>query len=201
MEKARPRLIHSEGIPKSVFTDFKSALETIGLEIEPELRPDGPRSGTDSLLIPAAVVIFLSKPFIDGFLNRLANDANDYFYPKFKEAVSAVTCKTLEVLRGTSIAKTPGNVKDPEPQVLAITWEARDDRRVKCVLLSNLSEADCAIAVDKLFSNLDDHYAEPAREDRISKLNANKTSEPLVMAYDSELQTWKVIDPRSNDLP
>jgi hypothetical protein len=189
------RLLYIEDLPASFFDEFEADLEEADVEFASETRPNEAFSGLESYL-PAAIAIYIIKPFVDEFLKRAATDANDKLYPCVKNALARLVKRVFVAHRPLRIGATaPNKVTNPEVAILALHSQNVAGRDVKFVFLQTLAEDEFDVAIEKLLTELRDHYTGKSPDDPLGKTVPRSPWMPILMTYDLELRSWKPYDP------
>ncbi len=178
-------------IPDEVAADFASAVSSAGLRVDVRSQEPPIRAGIEWLL-PTAVVVYLVRPYLDGFLGEMGKD----HYALLKRLVAALGQRLLhhadpEVVMVT----TSGAVSTGDVYSLAFSVVARigEHRRVKLLVPKAASESDIAAAIDAFFALLLDADAleSTVREYETTTIGAD----PVLVFFDSKTATLRIVDP------
>ena len=199
MAKPQISLLYIDDMPEGYFADFIDEVRGAGVKLEVASRENEPFAALEWAVL-TAVAIYLSKPFIDAFLKRLADDATDAVYAKVKAAVTKLAEKLLIRDRGcmTVISSSPNKVKGAASRAFSIYSETRTQRSLKFVYNDTLTSLECEQSFEQVFTVLQQHHNSIDDSDLLSEQIAkleNPSAGTIYLFYEAESNTWSVIDP------
>ena len=197
MVDAGLRIVYIEDLPSSFFEEFEAVLDKGGIGYESETRPNESYAGLEGYL-PAAIAIYLVRPFVDDYLKRAAKDVNDVLYPRTKEALAKLLKRVFVSHRDLKVVATLGKVRHPEATILAFHTRTNAGREAKFVFLQTLDEEDYPVAVESLLGILREHFDGSSPSDPLSTAPAEASWKPILMAYDPVARAWRPYDPTGN---
>ena len=188
-----PRLVRGNGmslpqiaisyiktVPQNIIDDFQNAVSRPNLDVEAESRDEDIYASVEWLL-PAAVAVFISKAYFDGFLKEMGKD----HYHVLKEALKNLKAKIDHSVPITLIA-TAGKVsKEPVySRCLSIYAEADNAQRFKLLIQNDTTNDECEEIIDAFLGFLSMYNNSTLSEAMIEKLSTAKpTSGTLLIAY------------------
>lgn len=196
MDSKTPDLIFAcEGSPYSeaISTEFRDTVAAEGLALHLETTPSTRAMAGVEWLMPTAIMLFVAKSYIDGFLGEAGRDHYNALKNGVKQVINRVG--RVAVTRIGSTGKADGPVQSYSP-VFSI-WLQRDDQtRFKFLIPANLSPEEIEVALECFFNFLDGWYAgRLAVSERARFEDATPIARTVLLAYSSETGRIEVIDP------
>src|SRR5579884_2756592 len=138
-------LAHSRQMPESLFVDFRRECDSHSIPYTVKLRSEQMYASLD-WAIPAAVALFVAKPFLETILKKAADDA----YPGLKRAAT----KLVTALFGQDASESRKHVS----LLFAIYLQDRNGNEIKALFWEGVDIGTQHRAIDELFSLIADHY-------------------------------------------
>ena len=186
-----PHLLISrqEDIHEALLEEFVATLNALFIPFETEQRERTVHASLE-YYIPTALVVFLAKPFFDGFLKKAGEDA----YAAFKRAFAALVSKASSIAIRV-VRSAPAKIADVSPysRVISIYAHTASGIRLKFLLPATTTEAEALIVLDSLLSLLQDHYSSPGTDTLSVILSTSKTRFLRVLHYDAATNTWSLL--------
>lgn len=83
---------HEEGVPPNLISEFIGECRSLGIEPHVERKEGGAYNALEDY-IPTAIMLFLAKPFLDGFLKKAGEES----YAALKKALAALIRKAAAI--------------------------------------------------------------------------------------------------------
>jgi hypothetical protein len=187
-------IYHNEEIPVDFFDEFLAKAKESQIPVALRSQKNEPMMVIDWLL-PTAVIVYLTKPFIDDILRRASKDFGDYVYPKIKNVINTLAAKVLIGTRNRLKLVTPSG---PEPRegksaFFSLTSETVQQMQVKFVFEEGRSERDYEIQVEQALKLLSGHYFDQHRGPFLNASVARGTK-TIFMLYDGQKRNWQPAD-------
>lgn len=186
------------GIPDGYLDDLRAALPHDEFDVsEDEFQP-GPFDAME-WVIPTAVAVYITKPFLDVILKRAADDFGNAVYPRLKSGIAGLA-KKLFIWERIPLKRVTrdGATEAPESMVFSIYSETITKTRIKFVFAKTLSEDEYDVCVAQAFQMLEQHHRNGGSGDNLSqqiaKLPENRLHQ-IFLLYNAETRLWEVHDP------
>lgn len=192
-------LLHLDVIDPSNFSEFERDLETAGLDLRIEARPQpGPYAALE-WMIPTAVVVYIGKAYFDSFLKEAGKD----HYAILKAAIGKLSARfTGKGVPTGRLYFTEGKAESEIPRysiLYSIMADLGNGYRVKLLMRNDFDATTCNAAQDAFLQFLADLHAGTLEPSTIEGLTeANPIGNMLLMAYEPADQRLHVVDPLSD---
>ena len=182
-----------EDLPEQVISDFVQELREANVTVNIESRPNGTFMALE-WAIPAAIIAYLAKPYIDGLLKEAAKD----HYAIVKEKLSKFTRRISKVKQVTIVSSQSPNKlhKDnPVSNSFSIWSQTIDGRPLKFLFFGDRDDDYYERCIDEVFNVLLNH-AEEFPNDYISNQadRLPRKSREIYLLFDESAKTWKPVD-------
>ncbi len=151
-------LVYCESFPEELVSDFKNSLEGFDFKILTETRADDEAYACTEWFIPTAVMLFLSKPYVETIMSKLAED----HYDSVKKTFARLTTKTMSKPRiEPVIIGTPGKLSNENPFSLAfsIYAQANDGNTFKLLLPKPSEKVDYTKIIYSFLDFLNNYHS------------------------------------------
>lgn len=180
---------------KSDFDEALGLLKSEGHEILIEERePSGPFAGLE-WLIPTAVIFFIGKAYVDGFVKEIGKD----HYNLLKSALKTLWVKLVGPQSpALTVVGTAGKVRASAEYSLlfSLLAEAPDGLRFKLLIRSQASQDEYQATIDAFIDFLDAFHAGQLSSDLVTELKEMRVvGKTLLLAYDPVAKRMRPIDP------
>ena len=137
-----------EGSPDNLIAELKAYAEKEKIELHTEERKTQAYMAIEDYL-PAAVMLFLAKPFFDSYLSKAGEDA----YALTKKTISSLIskCKSIRINILTTGEKKTSD-KQESSRKISIHIQRLDGFSVKFLIPKEISEEETEKLVDSLLS-------------------------------------------------
>jgi hypothetical protein len=178
--------------------DFEEALELLrsgGQEVETEERePSGPFAGLE-WLIPTAVIFFIGKAYVDGFVKEIGKDHYNLLKGALKTLWSRMVGPDSPAL---TVIGTAGKARAANEYSLffSLLAEAPDGIRFKLLIKSHATQEEYQATIDAFIDFIDAFYKRELTQqfvDEAAKIPA--VGKTLLVAYDSVAKRIHPVDP------
>lgn len=197
----RPHLLlsYEESVPEDVLRSFIDEASDDRLDLQVERREAaGPQAGIEWLL-PTAVVLYVTKPYFDGFLQ----EAGKEHYHALKRGVASLWATFFgkdRKVRAVVLASSPAKVSQ-EPRyswTLSLMAEVGERRAFKLLLSDAATREELELSVGKFLEFLIAYHHESVAEEIASQIReARPVGGVILMAYNADRRALEVVDPRS----
>lgn len=178
-----------EDIPESLLDPLIGALTELSIPFEAEQRELRIYNSIEHY-VPTALVVFLAKPFFDGFLKKAGEDT----YSALKRGLAALATRTSSIK--ISIVSSGHNKiteNSPYSRVLSVYSQTVSGIRIKFILPTCTSETEALTVFDSMLTLLRDHHSKPDSDTLTNILSATKTPSLQVLYYDALTNSWKLL--------
>ena len=188
-----PQIIMSseEDISPQFLDEFQTALTRLGIPFETEQRERAVYMALEDH-IPTVLVVFLAKPFFDGFLKKAGEDA----YAGLKRGLASLVVKASSFTT-TIIKSSAGKFQDCSSysRIISIYSLTNSDKRLKFLLPAAASEEEALEIVDSILALLIEHSAHPGRDALSVTLATARADFLYVLEYDLHARKWRLYHP------
>ncbi len=186
-------IAYQDDMPEQLVLDLAKELREANAEVETEKRPNEPFMGLE-WAIPAAIVVYLAKPYIDSFLKEAGKD----HYLIVKEKLSKFAKKVLKIRRQTIVSsQSPNKVRKDNPvsSSFAIWSQTIDGRPLKFLFFGDKDDDYYEYCTNEIFNALMNH-AEEFPNDYISNQadRLSRRSREIYLLFDESAKKWKAVD-------
>ncbi|WP_292028039.1 hypothetical protein [Brevundimonas sp. UBA2416] len=195
MDSPSPDIVFAyEGSPYSdeVCAEFREAVAAEGLDLAFQRLPSTRVWAGLDWLLPTAFMVWVAKPYFDGFLEEAGRD----HYVALKKGIKLVA-ERLSRVTVTKIG-TPGKVAPIQPYSLVFSvWFKRDEEsQFKFLIPNSLSPEETETALESFFAFLDGwHAGTLAQAERAAFETARGMGRVVLLAYSAETKQIEVVDP------
>lgn len=194
---ALPPLAISYQVPakEADFDEVRRLLGAEGDQVEIEQRDEaGPFAGLE-WLIPTAVIFFIGKAYVDGFVKEIGKD----HYNLLKSALKTLWAKFVGPQSpALTIIGTAGKVRAPTEYSLlfSLVAEAPDGLRFKLLIRSHATQEEYQATIDAFVDFLDAFHTLQLPSELIAELkNVRVVGKTLLLAYDPLAKRVRPVDP------
>ncbi|MEO0414460.1 MAG: hypothetical protein AAF226_05855 [Verrucomicrobiota bacterium] len=178
----------SDEIPEEIYSGFCDYCRGDGdFDVQVIKKPSEPMAGIIELL-PAAIAVYLAKPFFDSFLKSLGSDA----YTVVKDKLSKILLKSKSI---NSIALASSDLKVSEPRefsrVFSIHSNSIDGRPIKFLMPLNPSEDESQQIVGALIDDMNAYFSDDANSTIRMLISDSTTRGIMYFRYSFEAATWE----------
>jgi hypothetical protein len=186
-------ILYRDDMPEQLVLELAQELRDEDLQVETEKTESGPFAALE-WAIPAAIILFLVKSYIDTILKEAAKE----HYPIIKSKLAKFSEKVLRIKQQMVVSsQSPNKVQknNPVSGVFAIWSTTVDGRPLKFLFYGERDRDYYAYIIDKIFDALIQHIQEYPN-DRISKqaIRAPRRSREIYLLFDDSAKEWKVVD-------
>lgn len=180
-------------IPEEFVLDLARALREANVKVEVESRPNEPFMGLE-WAIPAAIILYIGKPYIDQLLKEAATD----HYRLAKGALSKFARLALTIKQQMIVSsQSPNKLRSDNRVSNSFTIDSKtiDGRPIKFLFLPDRDEAYYQTCTDQIFNVLLDHardYPDDSISNQAKRLP--RKSREIYMLFDESTKTWKTAD-------
>ena len=179
-------------------SDFDEALRLLKSEdheiLIEEREPSGPFAGLE-WLIPTAVIFFIGKAYVDGFVKEIGKD----HYNLLKKALKTLWVKLVGPQSpALTIIGTAGKVRaSPEYSLLfSLLAEAPDGLRFKLLIRSYASQDEYQATIDAFIDFLDAFHTGHLSPELVAEMKEIRVvGKTLLLAYDRVAKRMRPVDP------
>ena len=182
-----------EDIPEHVILDFVQELDEANVTVNVESRPNEPFMAFE-WAIPAAIIAYLAKPYIDGLLKEAAKD----HYAMAKEKLSKFAqriSKVKQIMIVSSLSPNKLRKDNPVSNSFSIWSETIDGRPLKFLFFGDRDDDYYECCIDKVFSVLLNHAKEFPNyyiSDQADRLP--RKSREIYLLFDESAKMWKPVE-------
>jgi hypothetical protein len=186
-------IFYQDDMPEQLVLDLAKELREANVEVETEKRPNAPFMGLE-WAIPAAIIIYLAKPYIDSFLKEAGKD----HYLIVKEKISKFARKVLKIRRQTIVSEqSPDKVRKDNPVTgsFAIWSQTIDGRPLKFLFFGDRDDDFYDYCISEIYDVLLNH-AQEFPDDYISHQadRLPRRAREIYLLFDESAKKWKVVD-------
>jgi hypothetical protein len=189
-------IIYREDMPKQLVRDLVQELRGENVNVQVEERENVPYAAFE-WAIPAAVILFIAKAYVDTLLKEAAKD----HYPIIKRKLAKFADKVLRIKQQVFVsAQSPNKVNknNPVSNSFAVWAMMIDGRPLRFLFYGDREEDYYEYAIEKIFNILMNHASEyPNDELSIQVLKAPGLSREIYLLFDESTREWKVADMRT----
>ena len=181
---------HIASLHDPSFQELEAALAEAGASCRTEPRKQDFYAAIE-WLAPAAIALYISKPFVDAFLKRAADDVANAAYPKIKLALTTFATKLLSRGRG-QVLKIRGGHAEPEPNptgLLSVHVQVSSVARYKFVLEDGLAVDQYKKQIEAALELVAD------QKPGVAGVERNPAHSETICIFDSETGLWTAVDP------
>lgn len=194
MDSQTPDLIFAyEGWPhgEEISAEFHDTVATPRLHLTLEKMPSTRALAGVEWLMPTAIMLFVAKSYLDGFLGEAGRD----HYVALKKGVKQVADRVGR-LTVTRIG-TPGKLATVQPYspVFSIWFQRDDETRFKFLIPVDLPPEEVDAAFDSFFTFLDGWHGSMAQRERVPFETARAVGRTVLLAYSAETKRIEIVDP------
>ena len=185
---------YDASVSDDFFDDLRADTADESLQLTFRSRVVGPTNALEWVLA-ATVIVVLTKPFLDAFLKRAADDVADLVYPKLKASVSKLACKVLIATRETWRRHTSSG---PRPRIgrssfFSIESETRQSTRIKFVFNEAADQDVYEKCISQAFTLFEAHHTD-STVDPFAGAPVETAHNTIYMVYDDGNACWQAID-------
>ena len=182
-----------EDMPEELVLELARDLREAELNVAVEKRPNVPFAAFE-WAIPAAIMLYFGKPYIDGLLKEAAKE----HYPIYKEKLAKFAHKVLRIKQRRVVSsQSPNKLREDNPvsNSFAIQLQTVDRRPIKFLFLGDREEDYYQSCMDEVFNLLLNHAREYPN-DYLSKQadRLPRGSREIYMLFDESSKNWKAVD-------
>lgn len=186
-------IFYQDDMPEQLILDLARDLREADLKVEVKKRPNEPFMGLE-WAIPAAIIAYLAKPYIDGILKEAAKD----HYAIAKEKLTHFAQKVLKIKRKIFVSsQSPNKVRknNPVSSSFSIWAETIDGRPLKFLFFGDREDDYYESCINEVFNTLLNH-AEEFPNDYISNQAEKlpRRSREIYLLFDEPAKKWKAVD-------
>jgi hypothetical protein len=187
-------LSHDAEVPEGFFEDFFADAKSANIPVEVSTRIVGPMMALEWLL-PTTVIVVLTKPFLDAFLKRAADDVADTIYPKITHAISNLAIKVLVSTRGSwrRITKSREVPREGRSPFFSIESETKRATKLKFVFNEGTNGDRYLACVRQALQLLQAHHSGNT-PDPFQNAPVDEARNTIYMLYDDDRQRWYAAD-------
>ncbi|RQO62858.1 hypothetical protein DBV14_03550 [Variovorax sp. KBW07] len=180
---------------ESDFEQLRRLLASDGTEIEFEQRNEGgPYAGLEWLL-PTAVILFIGKAYIDGFVKEIGKDHYALLKQGLKSLYARLVGPRAPALTIVSTAGKSG-AKSPYSLLFSLLAEAPDGLCFKLLIKASATEAEYDATVNAFIAFLDAFHNKALPAEVVQELQAVRVvGKTLLLAYDPIRGRVVAVDP------
>jgi hypothetical protein len=183
-------IARQEDIRPEFVGDFISTLSQLGIPYQHEETERRIYSALE-YYIPTALLIFLAKPFFDGFLKKAGEDS----YAAFRRALASLVVRTARV---KVHVVTSGDYKiqrdSPFSRIISVYCNSASGLRLKFLMPSEISEEASEQLVGSLLAMLRDHYTHSPADELSRILGSAQTRTLTLLCYDDRAGEWRLFE-------
>lgn len=183
-----------------VLDEFAASISHPKLILLQDQRPrPGPFAGLE-WLVPTAVIVYITKPYFESFLNEAGRD----HYQVLKKALAKLSARfTGPDAPVARVYFSNGKVKSPEPRyslTYSVVAEIGDGLRAKLLLQTTFTADQCNEALSSFLHFLDSLHDGTLDVTTVAGLSdAKPAGRMLLLAYDPASKALMVVDPLTKD--
>jgi len=195
MDSPMPDLVFAyEGGPYTdhISSEFRASVAANELNLVLEKIPSTRAFAAIEWLMPTALMLFVAKSYLDGFLGEAGRD----HYVALKKATLRVA-ERVNRLAVTRIG-TPGKLAliQPYSPVFSIWFERDDQTRFKFLIPADLSPEETEAAFDSFFAFMDGwHAGSLTQGERAPFETGPRTGRTVLLAYSLRTKKIELVDP------
>jgi hypothetical protein len=188
-------LVHRKDIPEEVMTAACLELNNTGLSCErKEIGVTGPYSSLE-WLIPTAIVLFISEPYLKSFLGEMGKD----HYNILKTALAGLGRKLFGkpgTIPEIKLMTAGGKVKkDRCSYTFSIIADSKDGRVIKLMFPEKITEHEVSLATEVFVEFCRCHYAGEKSGDIPKKFNIKGIDEQIIVMVNRKTRGIEFLDP------
>jgi hypothetical protein len=178
-------------VPDEVVSDFLEQAAASGFNQTLERREPEVFAAIEWLLPTTAVMLFLSRKFIDTFAEEAAKDAYPFVKASFLRLIRR-TSGANRVINSTYISSPPGKAPAGPTSVLTVLVIAADGRRAHFRFPPDLPDSLHATALEGLLTAA--KQFELSKPESSPEKNIRSSWRPKVLTFDSSAAAWREVD-------
>lgn len=196
MPLAHIAVFYQETFPSQPFKEFCGQIEQKGLNLQCESTPDHGPFACIEWLMPSAIIVFLTKPYFESFLQEAGKD----HYNILKKSISNLFSKPP--VSNTSISlvsNPPGKIESKKPKysmVYSIMSEVSEELTVKLLLQNEFTAEQNSTAINCFLEILPSIHNNTLNPDSIKGIGeVQLLNRTLLVAYNPEIEGLEALDP------
>jgi hypothetical protein len=174
------------GTPTSIFEELENFTKEENIEFHSETRESQAMAGLEDFL-PAAVMIYIAKPFFDSYLSKAGEDA--YLMTKKVFSKLIESCRSLPFYEYSS-GKQKIDRKSPNSRKISLHIQRLDGQPVKILIPKELSKNETELMIECLFIELEKYYSNDDSCLIKEELDKNKSRGQSLVYYESSTKRW-----------
>lgn len=194
MKNAHLALVYDEQVPQDFLDDFCLDLKAESLDFRRQsLPPRGLQASLDMLVL-TAIVLFLLKPYFDGFMKEAGRDHYVLLKKKIKKLWGRFFSKDKDF--HYVVFTSSGEKKLEHSLLFSIYAEINNERKIKFLIRENCSKDDFTAGIDDFFDLIESYHSDVPYEG--IDLDSEKDYCGLILIeFDSETKSLRILDPIS----
>jgi hypothetical protein len=191
-------LQYDSAVPVDYLDEFRKSLTTEDFSVTERKIRIGAVASLD-WVVPTAITILITKPFLDAFLKRASEDFADFAYMNLKKAVAGLAKKVFVKERLPLKRITSDGITDaPNVSLFSIYVDVSDVMQVKFVFEPAIPEDQYDLCMNELFVLLEGFSRSKDAKDSLSCQIAElpeSRRRRIYLTYDLRAESWEVRDP------
>ncbi|MDF1816659.1 MAG: hypothetical protein P1V20_30935 [Verrucomicrobiales bacterium] len=180
-------ILTQEGVPDAIWSDFLNHCHTPGAEdVHVKKLPPEPKCGILEL-IPAAIALYLAKPFFDSFLKSLGTDA--YAKTKSRLAQTFSNTNSLNLTIAASGAKKIGKGTSYS-RIFSIHSNTLDGRAIKFLMPDKPTEEQSEEIIGSLIDQMAAYYETSEDSEILNIILDSESRGNVYLSYSFESKSW-----------
>ncbi len=185
---------HEDDIDDSAFNNFIDLISSQKLSLEIVTVPkSGPMAGLEWLL-PTATIIYISKPYFEGFLTEMGKDHYGLLKKGLKNLRETFFGDNIKKRILITSSSAPNKTKNMYSFDFSIIAEVKGGKDIKLLLPKEISKDDYEKTIDAFLDFLELYY-----DNKINNIEDKFIfGETLLLSYDKKSQELEFINPIPN---
>lgn len=189
-ENLKIGILTQEGVPDSIWAAFLNHCHSPGTDdTKVHKRPPAPMAGILELM-PAAIALYLAKPFFDSFLKNLGSDA--YAQTKILLARTFSNTSNLSLTISAS-GKDKLKKSNSYSRVFSIHSNTNDGRPIKFLMPEHPTEEVSQEIIGSLIDEMAEYHAGSENSSILKVVSSSQSRGIMYLSYSFETKTWSEI--------
>lgn len=186
-------IFYQDDMPEQLILDLVSELRASNINVVTEKRENAPFMALE-WAIPAAIIAYLAKPYLDSFLKEAGKD----HYLIVKEKLSKLARKVLKLRRQIIVSEqTPNKVRENNPvsSTFSIWSRTIDGRELKFLFFGDRDGDYYDYCIGEALNVLMNHAHEFPNDYITHQADMlPRRSRDIYLVFDESAKKWKVVD-------